>query len=80
MDNASLISNVLPELDSTIKQKLLNLLEENGVKTPEDWDYVTPEDLSPPLKLIIARKLVKTIKLPQGTTFFHLFQFIKCLS
>ena len=80
MDNASLISNVLPKLDSTMKQKLLNLLEEKGVETPEDWDYVTPEELSPPLKLIEARKLVKKGKLPQGSIFFHFFQFNKCSS
>ena len=86
MDNASSISNVLPKLDSTMKEKLLNLLEEKGVETPEDWDYVTPKDLTPPLKLIdarkliAARKLVKRRKLSQGTIFFHLFQLNKCLS
>ena len=73
MANASLISNVLPKLDSTIKQTLLNLLEEKGVETLEDWDYVTPEDLTPPLKLIEARKLVKKRKLPQGTIFSTYF-------
>ena len=80
MDNASLISSVLPKLDSTVKEKLLNLLEEKGVDAPEDWEYVKPEDLSPPLKLIEARKLVKKGKLSQGTIFFDLFELNKYLS
>ena len=85
MDNASLISIVLPKLDSRIKETLLNLLEENGVETPPDWEYVTPSDLIPPLKLIEARKLIeagkllKDSKLLQGTIFFRLFQLNKCL-
>ena len=72
MDNASLISNVLPKLDSTIKLQLLNLLEEKGVETPEDWEWISATDLTPPLKLVEARKLLKKGKL-QGTIFFFLF-------
>ena len=66
MDNASLISNVLPKLDSMIKQQLLNLLKEKGVETPEDWEWISATDLTPPLKLAEARKLVKKGK-SQGT-------------
>ena len=85
MDNASLISNVLPKLDSLIKRKLLKLLEEKGVETPENWEYLMPKDLTPPLKLIearkliAARKLVKKRKLSQGTI-FPIFQLNKHLS
>ena len=63
MDNASLISNVLLKFDSLIKQKLLNLLKEKGVETPENWEYLKLEDLTPPLKLIEARKLIAARKL-----------------
>ena len=34
-----------------MKEKLLNLLEEKGVETPENWEYLMPKDLTPPLKL-----------------------------
>ena len=64
----NVISNALPNLTPNIKQKLLKTLKKNGVEAPEDWEYITPEDLMPPLNLVQARKLVKQGKL-QGTIF-----------
>jgi len=74
------IKNVFPKIETDILKKLLEILEELGVETIEDLQYVEPSELTPTLKIVQSRKLVKKAekgKLSEHTCYHNrMFEFV----